>query len=254
MTAQPPDIEDSADALEFARALVEWRKNNTPGFSLRSLARQVGYKSHSQLWKVLNGQADMSADLARALGTAFKLSSVDYRKWMKLTMADTATAIKDIPLPSDVFLVDMLVLALMHNDDARLDPDWFSRVTRGFLSTGEVVESIQRLSTAGVSKQEDGRWVIAPEYAAAYWQIPKNDQPHLKAMISLVLGRLLRSTQADSQSALFYMYLTDSEYEELFKEFEHAVKKMDDPSRTSGSLRLVQFTLGTLTTLSERQG
>lgn len=247
MAKDRPDIFQYVDGLSYLRDFLKWRQEHDHRLSLRKVAQSAGYKSHSQLSRVLRGQAPLDIAMAQKLGTALNVTETEFRRLTTLVAGDDTTTVDTFQLPQlETVLVDMLVVALMQHEGSGSTGDWFSGFTRGLLAVGEVDESISRLQAAGVARWTDHGWQVDESLAAATWVVSPGETPRYMDVCRIFLNRYLGHQRLDSQTTINYLYLTEAERAGLSRDLQQVLYKKNHPERHSGTLHLVGIIVGQL--------
>lgn len=241
MSDKRPEIDDYQVPLGYLQDLVAWFKASSPHFSLRSFAEKSGYKTHTQLLKILKGQAVITLEVGTRLARGLDLDEAESKKWLNLVRGDQVTHVDTLPLSPETAPIDTMVLALMNASSARNDPEWFAEVTRGLLSVGEAQDVLARLIHAGVARWDDGEWKINETFLAAQWGVTPDQKDVFCNSMNQLVGRMIRHRSIDYADNTTFIYLDAEMAQTAFKEIQSTISRYDKPDEARGDLYVVNL-------------
>ena len=99
MTAAALDVFAYLDFRAFLRDYYNARNTTGRGFSYRSFSRRAGLKSPNYLKLVIDGERDLSADMAERFGHACGLKQDELRYFVDLVAFGQATTLAERSAP-----------------------------------------------------------------------------------------------------------------------------------------------------------
>lgn len=164
MTSKTTSPAKYTEVAEFLNAILKSKRAKNPKYSMRAFARDLR-TSPGRISAILSGHALPGKIVRKRILSVLDLSPEKASKLEYLigkSLLDRKTPIAGYEVPGEVqtFLPEwhhFAILNLLENSDFKNDPEWISK--RLHLDQHLVNESIKRLMTAGLAKEENGKLV-----------------------------------------------------------------------------------------------